>query len=80
MDDKQDAFTRFPPHVKVNLWTVSLVRTGMTTALAQFMLGATLGHALRCTQALLATLSGSLLLQGISFGSDWRDINGNDSN
>ncbi|MBT9431042.1 hypothetical protein JZM24_00600 [Candidatus Sodalis endolongispinus] len=68
MDDKQYYFTLVPPHAKVNLWTVSIVRTGMTTALAQFMLGAMLGHALTYTQAMLATLLGNLLLQGISFG------------
>lgn len=49
MDDKQYTFTRVPRHASVNLWTVSLVRTGMTTALAQFMLGATLGHAMTFT-------------------------------
>lgn len=68
MDDKNHTFSRVPQTSRVSLLTTTLVRTGMTTALAQFMLGATLGHSMTFTQAMLATFLGSLLLQFVSLG------------
>ncbi|HGJ5857818.1 purine-cytosine permease family protein [Arsenophonus nasoniae] len=68
MDDKNHTFSRVPQTERVSLMTTALVRTGMTTALAQFMLGATLGNSMTFTQAMLATFLGSLLLQVVSFG------------
>lgn len=67
MNDKNYIFNRVPMSARVNLLTTTLVRTGMTTALAQFMLGATLGHSMTFFQAMLATFLGSLLLQIVSF-------------
>lgn len=68
MNDKNHTFSRVPQTERVSLMTTALVRTGMTTALAQFMLGATLGNSMTFTQAMLATFLGSLLLQMVSFG------------
>ncbi|ACQ68090.1 purine-cytosine permease family protein [Candidatus Williamhamiltonella defendens] len=68
MNDKNHTFSRVPQTERVSLLTTTLVRTGMTTALAQFMLGATLGNSMTFTQAMLATFLGSLLLQIVSFG------------
>ncbi|ASV34476.1 cytosine permease [Candidatus Hamiltonella defensa] len=68
MNDKNHTFSRVPQTERVSLLTTTLVRTGMTTALAQFMLGATLGNSMTFTQAMLATFLGSLLLQMVSFG------------
>lgn len=68
MYDKNYTFDRVPKSERASLLTTTLVRTGMTTALAQFMLGATLGHSMTFFQAMLATFLGSLLLQIVSFG------------
>ncbi|AHF77018.1 Cytosine transporter [Sodalis praecaptivus] len=68
MDDNNYTMSRVPLSARVDLLTATLVRTGMTTALAQFMLGATLGHSMTFSQAMLATLLGSLILQIVSMG------------
>lgn len=47
---------------------MTLVRVGAITTLAQFMLGATLGHAMTFNQAMLATFLGSLILEFVSLG------------
>lgn len=65
-DQDDYSSSRVPASERVSLLTTTLVRTGMTTALSQFMLGATLGHCMTLSQAMLATLAGSLILQVVS--------------
>ncbi|HHH1378519.1 TPA: cytosine permease, partial [Yersinia enterocolitica] len=60
--------SRLPVSAKSSFISVTLVRVGAITTLAQFMLGATLGHAMTFNQAMLATFLGSLLLQFVSLG------------
>ncbi|EKA27772.1 putative purine and pyrimidine permease, partial [Yersinia enterocolitica subsp. enterocolitica WA-314] len=60
--------SRLPASAKSSFISVTLVRVGAITTLAQFMLGATLGHAMTFNQAMLATFLGSLLLQFVSLG------------
>ncbi|CNH10643.1 cytosine permease [Yersinia pekkanenii] len=60
--------SRLPLSAKSSFLSVTLVRVGAITTLAQFMLGATLGHAMTFSQAMLATFLGSLLLQFVSLG------------
>ncbi len=62
------AFSPVPPTARSNLFSMILIRIGMMTALSQFMLGATLGHTMTFSQALLATFLGSLILEFISLG------------
>ncbi|WP_145535952.1 cytosine permease [Yersinia thracica] len=62
------SLSRLPLSAKSSFLSVTLVRVGAITTLAQFMLGATLGHAMTFSQAMLATVLGSLLLQFISLG------------
>lgn len=62
------SLSRLPLSAKSSFLSVTLIRVGAITTLAQFMLGATLGHAMTFSQAMLATLLGSLLLQFISLG------------
>nr|WP_312885035.1 hypothetical protein [Candidatus Sodalis endolongispinus] len=49
-------YGRVPRAQRSSLFTVTLIRIGSITALSQFMLGATLGHAMSFWQAMLATL------------------------
>lgn len=60
--------SRVPASARLSLFSVAIVRIGATTSLVQFMLGATLGHSMSLTQAMLATLLGSLILEFISLG------------
>ncbi len=62
------AFKPVPLNARSNLFTVTLIRIGIMTALAQFMLGAMLGHAMTFGEALLATFLGSLILEFVSLG------------
>nr|WP_235661293.1 cytosine permease [Candidatus Hamiltonella defensa] len=62
------AFSRLPKEKKASLFNVTIVRMGMATSLAQFMLGATLGHRMTFIEAMIATFLGSLALTFISFG------------
>jgi len=48
------AFSRLPKEKKVSLFNVTIVRMGMATSLAQFMLGATLGHRMTFVEAMIA--------------------------
>lgn len=66
----RDAYTfkRVPLKERVSLFNVSIVRMGMATSLAQFMLGTTLGHGMTFFQAMLATFLGSIILIFVSFG------------
>ncbi|GFN45407.1 purine-cytosine permease family protein [Candidatus Regiella insecticola] len=57
------AFSRVPLHARFDLLSIVLIRVGGLAALSQFMLGATLGHAMTFSQAMLATLLGSLILE-----------------
>lgn len=61
-------FKRVPLKERVSLFNVSIVRMGMATSLAQFMLGTTLGHGMTFFQAMLATFLGSIILVFVSFG------------
>lgn len=60
--------SRVPLTERTNLLTISIIRIGATTALTQFMLGATLGHSMTFSQAMLATFLGSFILEFISLG------------
>jgi cytosine permease len=60
--------SRVPASARLSLFSVAIVRIGATTSLVQFMLGATLGHSMSLSQAMLATLLGSLILEFISLG------------
>ncbi len=60
--------SRVPASARVSLFTVAIIRIGATTSLVQFMLGATLGHSMTLSQAMWATLLGSLILEFISLG------------
>src|SRR5476649_691218 len=60
--------SRVPPEARCGLFTITLIRIGVTTALGQFLIGAMLGHSLTFYQALLATLLGSLILEFVAFG------------
>lgn len=62
------AFNRVPINERVSLFNVTMVRMGMATSLAQFMLGTTLGHGMTFFQAMLATSLGSIILIFVSFG------------
>ncbi|HGJ5884669.1 hypothetical protein [Arsenophonus sp.] len=62
------AFARLPKEEKSGLFNVSIVRMGLATSLAQFMLGATLGHRMTFIEAMMATTIGSLVLLFVSFG------------
>ncbi|WP_334472311.1 purine-cytosine permease family protein [Arsenophonus sp. PmNCSU2021_1] len=62
------AFRRLPKEKKTSLFNVTVVRMGMATSLAQFMLGATLGHRMTFIEAMIATFLGSLALTFVSFG------------
>ncbi|MEA9444465.1 cytosine permease [Candidatus Fukatsuia symbiotica] len=57
-----------PLAMRSSLFSITLIRIGVTTALSQFMLGATLGHSMTFGQAMLATLIGSLILEFIGLG------------
>ncbi|QWA11369.1 cytosine permease [Sodalis ligni] len=59
---------RVPASARASLFSVALIRIGATTSLVQFMLGATLGHSMTLSQAMWATLLGSLILEFISLG------------
>ncbi|PAV04673.1 cytosine permease [Arsenophonus sp. ENCA] len=61
-------FSRLPKEKKVSLFDITIVRIGMATSLAQFMLGATLGHRMTFIEAMIATTLGSLVLVFVSFG------------
>ncbi|WP_406706507.1 purine-cytosine permease family protein [Sodalis sp.] len=61
-------YGRVPCAQRSSLFTVTLIRIGSITALSQFMLGATLGHAMSFWQAILATLLGSLILEFVGLG------------
>ncbi|MGP4139978.1 purine-cytosine permease family protein [Sodalis praecaptivus] len=61
-------YGRVPCAQRSSLFTVTLIRIGSITALSQFMLGATLGHAMSFWQAMLATLLGSLILEFVGLG------------
>ncbi|WGO82169.1 purine-cytosine permease family protein [Arsenophonus apicola] len=62
------AFDRLPKEEKASLFNVAIVRMGLSTSLAQFMLGATLGHRMTFIEAMIATTIGSLVLLFVSFG------------
>lgn len=62
------ALSRVPKIARASFLNVTLVRIGLMTSLSQFMLGATLGHAMTFNQALLATFFGSFILELISLG------------
>lgn len=66
--DKEYSLERVPLSGRSNLVTVALIRIGANTSLSQFMLGATLGHAMTFWQAMLATLLGSFILEFIGLG------------
>lgn len=75
MKNKNTVFThdhhtlsRVPLNERVDLFTTCTVRIGATTSLVQFMLGATLGHSMTFSQAMIATILGSILLEFISLG------------
>lgn len=62
------SFSRIPSSERLDLLTVTLIRIGSTTALSQFMLGATLGHSMSINQAMIAIILGSLFLEIIGLG------------
>ncbi|WP_342064488.1 cytosine permease [Candidatus Fukatsuia endosymbiont of Drepanosiphum platanoidis] len=62
------SLSRVPLSARTSLLSVTLVRVGAITTLAQFMLGATLGHSMTFGEAMLATFLGSLILEFISLG------------
>lgn len=62
------AFSRLPKNERASLFNVTIVRMGIATSLAQFMLGATLGHRMTFIEAMIATSLGSLVLIFVSFG------------
>ncbi|BAE75769.1 Cytosine permease (plasmid) [Sodalis glossinidius str. 'morsitans'] len=62
------AFDRVPLSARVDLFSITLIRIGGVTALAQFMVGATLGHSMSFYHAIFATLLGSLILEFVSLG------------
>ncbi|QBY41757.1 cytosine permease [Arsenophonus nasoniae] len=66
--DKEHSLERIPPLARSDLFSVVLIRIGANTSLSQFILGATLGHAMTFWQAMLATLLGSLILEFIGLG------------
>lgn len=68
MNNDDFVYGRVPCAQRSSLFTVTLIRIGSITALSQFMLGATLGHAMSFWQAMLATLLGSLILEFVGLG------------
>ncbi|KJV78054.1 permease for cytosine/purine, uracil, thiamine, allantoin family protein [Rickettsia hoogstraalii str. RCCE3] len=62
------AISRVPLEARSNLFSVTLIRIGAMTSLAQFMLGALLGYSMTFKQALLATFLGSVILEFVSLG------------
>ncbi|CAA2929383.1 hypothetical protein ARSQ2_00468 [Arsenophonus endosymbiont of Bemisia tabaci Q2] len=44
--DKEHSLERIPHSARSNLFSIVLIRIGVNTALSQFILGGTLGHAM----------------------------------
>jgi cytosine permease len=59
---------RVPQAERSSLLVVTLVRIGAMTSLSQFMVGAALGISMSFSQALLATVLGSLVIEFVSLG------------
>lgn len=57
-----------PGSSRVGLIRVTLINIGMMATLSQFMLGATLGHGMRFTDAMVSTFIGSIILSLIGTG------------
>lgn len=68
ISDEACSYSRVSKHQRKSFFSVTLVRVGVATSLAQFMLGATLGHSMTLPQAMLATFFGSLILIFVGFG------------
>lgn len=74
ISDKAFSFSRVPARSRKSIFSVTLVRVGSSTSLAQFVLGATLGHAMILPQAMLATFLGSLILVFVGWGIGYADM------
>lgn len=61
-------FSRVPKEARASFLTAARVNMGRSTALFQFMLGATLGNGMTFWQAMFATCLGSLTLEFVSLG------------
>lgn len=62
-----DVYNRITQKGKVSFISVTLVNIGATTALSQFIIGATLGHRMTFFDAMISTTLGSLILLFFGF-------------
>lgn len=61
------SLSRVPAEAKQPFWKILFIRIGAICCVSQLMLGAALGYGLTFTDALIATLLGSVLLQVVSW-------------
>ncbi|CAK8742632.1 Cytosine permease [Sodalis praecaptivus] len=59
---------RVPNSARASLFTVTIINIGIMATLSQFLLGATLGHSMTFSQAMLSTAIGSSILSFIGVG------------
>ncbi|AHF73902.1 Cytosine/purine/uracil/thiamine/allantoin permease family protein [Candidatus Sodalis pierantonius str. SOPE] len=59
---------RVPNSARASLFTVTMINIGIMATLSQFLLGATLGHSMTFSQAMLSTAIGSAILSFIGIG------------
>lgn len=59
---------RVPVSARTSLFTVTMINIGIMATLSQFLLGATLGHSMTFSQAMLSTAIGSVILSFIGIG------------
>ena len=67
VEDHDFSLVRVPMEHKQEFWRILLIRIGAICCVSQLMLGASLGMGMTFTDALIATLLGSVLLQVLSW-------------
>ena len=67
VQDHDFSLVRVPKEHKQEFWRILLIRIGAICCVSQLMLGASLGMGMTFTDALIATLLGSVLLQVLSW-------------
>ena len=67
VEDHDFSLVRVPKEHKQEFWRILLIRIGAICCVSQLMLGASLGMGMTFTDALIATLLGSVLLQVLSW-------------
>lgn len=58
---------RVPLGARLPLWEVMLIRIGMFSSIAQFLLGSTLGYGMTFKDAFVASFLGTIILEVVSF-------------